>query len=443
MHKGGLKSLIKSSAGTLVRQVGAGLLQLLMVVVIARALGPEGNGQFAIALLLPTTLSRFLEMGLPAANAHFIGSQKISPRTAFTTALQWFVLLAPVGIAIGAVGIWLAGDRWFPSVPTVALWLMLAAYPVLLLQAFLTSIFHGLQAFTAYNITLLLHPALALALSFGLVATGRSDVTSLLAAYLLGAVLTLIVSAQMLYRYFKRAAAGQQVRSQGLINFSYSRRAAQYALVTHIGTTLAFLNYRADVYLLNLLGSAAETGLYVTATQMVEKLWLLSAAVGVVLMPYISRISSEADKIRKVTPLMCIGVSLLTGIAGIMTALLSAFLVGILFGDDYAPAAVIMQLLLPGIVAWAGARVLAIDINARGKPELNMYMSFGVLVVNVCGNLLLIPRYGMRGAAIATTLAYCFFAVQMFVFYARLTRTSWRVAIADSIELSKQKLRVF
>lgn len=50
-------------------------------------------------------------------------------------------------------------------------------------------------------------------------------------------------------------------------------------------------------------------------------------------------------------------------------------------------------------------------IAAAGKPEWDMYSSVGVLSINVVGNIVLIPEYGIVGAAWATSMAYCFNAL--------------------------------
>lgn len=434
MRKLGLKKLVTNSAGTLVRQLGAGILQLLTVIVIARALGPEGNGQFAIAILFPTLIGRFLEFGMAPANAHFISSKKVSAYTAFKTSLSWSSLLVPAGLAIGTVVIWQTGNQWFPGIPLTTLWLALATYPILLVQAFIASIFQGLQDFKAYNLVLLLQPAVTLVLALVAEALGIDTVNMLVAAYLAGSLVTLLVSYITLRHYL----VGDRPTPKAVR--AYSQQIKRYALVVHVGTALSFFNYRVDAYLLNLLGNTADTGVYVIATQMVEKLWLLSAAVSVVMLPALSQLVDDEDKRRKITPLLYIWVLVLTGLAGCATAVLAAPIVLVLFGQGYEKAALIIQLLAPGIVAWSGARVLAHDIIARGQPGLNAFMNTGVLLVNVVGNVLLIPQYGANGAAIATTIAYCLFALQMVFFYTRIAKVQWKPAFVDSFRLSKQKL---
>lgn len=62
--------------------------------------------------------------------------------------------------------------------------------------------------------------------------------------------------------------------------------------------------------------------------------------------------------------------------------------------------------LLPGVVVMAWGRVLANGASARGKPGVYLAATSLGLVVNVIANVVLIPRYGIVGAAVATTLVY-------------------------------------
>ena len=52
----GLRSLLANFGKTVGRQLWAAALQLGVVVIVARAYGPEGNGIYSVALLLPTML---------------------------------------------------------------------------------------------------------------------------------------------------------------------------------------------------------------------------------------------------------------------------------------------------------------------------------------------------------------------------------------------------
>jgi len=87
-------------------------------------------------------------------------------------------------------------------------------------------------------------------------------------------------------------------------------------------------------------------------------------------------------------------------------ALVAPLLVQVLFGTAFQPSVVAVWLLLPGIVALSNARVLAGYLLGRNRQQVDLAASLAGLVVTVALDLLLIPRYGFAGAAIASSIAY-------------------------------------
>ena len=69
--------------------------------------------------------------------------------------------------------------------------------------------------------------------------------------------------------------------------------------------------------------------------------------------------------------------------------------------------------------------IVAYDFSARGKPEYNSYLAVVVLVINLAANLYLIPKVGMIGGSIATTIAYSANTVATLFLYRRFNKLSW------------------
>jgi Na+-driven multidrug efflux pump len=93
-----------------------------------------------------------------------------------------------------------------------------------------------------------------------------------------------------------------------------------------------------------------------------------------------------------------------------------------------------MRALLLGIVAFSGARVLSNDIAARGRPGLNSWIAGMSVVVNLGINLALVPRFGINGAAWASTISYSLLFAATVAVYCRISRTSVRSVIVPSRE---------
>jgi O-antigen/teichoic acid export membrane protein len=119
-------------------------------------------------------------------------------------------------------------------------------------------------------------------------------------------------------------------------------------------------------------------------------------------------------------------ITLVTGSLGAVSALALYWLIGLVFGDAYKDAFLPFSWLLPGIVLWAGARIQANYLAALGKPEWNTYVAIAVLIINISGNIILIPIYGAIGAAIATSIAYGVDATAKFL----LMKRSMKLPIA-------------
>jgi len=62
--------------------------------------------------------------------------------------------------------------------------------------------------------------------------------------------------------------------------------------------------------------------------------------------------------------------------------------------------------LLPGVFLFSVAKIIGNDFSGRGLVVINGIVSASALIINIILNLLLIPRIGIKGAAIASTISY-------------------------------------
>ena len=410
----GLKQLAGNATVTFARQLTAGLLQLTTIVIIARSLGPEGNGQYAIALLLPTILATFFNIGIAPANVYFLGAGKVDAATAFQAINRLTLFIVTAGLGAGALSIIFHGENWFPNVPQLFLWCALSIFPFMLFQAFLASIFQGLQKFKILNLVVLTQPIITLFLVLTLVLFDIICLEYVLAAHLIGFVVMICIT-------LSKIRAEITMRKPVHIQKGYIKQAITYGYKAHLSNILAFVNYKTDIFLINLLLSPAAAGIYVVAVQLVERLWLVSQSVSTVILPRLSELSSDEESRKELTPIMCRMVLAVTLVLALLLGTLAYPLVVTILGEAYVEAVKALLLLLPGIVAGSGARVLANDIAARGRPELNMYFSAIVVVVNVTGNILLIPKFNLSGAAMATTVAYIVNFVLRLIVYQKIS----------------------
>jgi O-antigen/teichoic acid export membrane protein len=99
-------------------------------------------------------------------------------------------------------------------------------------------------------------------------------------------------------------------------------------------------------------------------------------------------------------------------------------IVNTFLGSRYAEVNVIVYILTLGVLCMALARVLANELAGRGFPAVNAKIAGLSLAVNVAANLILIPQYGVNGAAAAASIAYVTLSTLTVQAYSRIVGVS-------------------
>lgn len=427
----GLRSLSRNIGATFVRQIAAAVLGLVSMAIVARVWGPEGNGTLAVALLLPTMLTTFLNLGVGPANVYYLGSAQMTVRQILSANLRIFLLLGTLGLGIGAATLAWKGQAFFPGVSPLVLWFALAAFPIGLLNSYLISVFQGLQQFRPYNILAIFQSVAFLVLIIGLTLAGNREIGLLVGAQVISQLLVLAFTIRWLMPLLGPKDSAE-------FSESFVRKTLGYGWKAHLGNILAFVNYKADVFLVNLFLGPAAVGVYIIAIALAERLWILSQAVSTVLLPRLSQLSSDEAKRKLLTPLITRWVLTITLVGTLVLAVLADLFIALVFGKEYSGALLPLWMLLPGILLLAPARVLANDIAARGCPELNTYIVLVSVIVNIAANLMLIPILGLVGAAAATTISYTVIFILELIVYSRFTGNRW----LDLLVISRNDIRM-
>jgi O-antigen/teichoic acid export membrane protein len=158
-----------------------------------------------------------------------------------------------------------------------------------------------------------------------------------------------------------------------------------------------------------------------------------SQAVSTALFPTIAAERSESAR-RSLTPFVARNTLWLTTLLALILFLVADAVVDLLYSSRFSAAGAAVRILVPGIVLFAAARVLTNDIAARGRPLVNSIIAAGSVVANVSFNVLLIPRYGIEGAAWASTASYSLLFVAIVAVYLRITHVPLRTLFVPTHE---------
>lgn len=384
-----------------------------------QGLGAEDFGAFAVALLTPVLLVSLLNMGVAAANAYYIGRGEVSVAQASRLCLAIWAAMSAIGLAAGAALIHWGAASWLPGAPVMMLWLGLATFPATLLKDLLGSVLLGAQDVRWFNRAPLLSAVAILLFTAVALAIDRTGIAGVLVAHLAG---TVVGAAVCGWRLRKHIARDQAPRAVG---DGYFRKYLAYGWKANLQWFLNYVNYRADLFLLNVLVGGPSVGAYAAAMLLTEKLWLLAQAASSVLKPRLAAAYAKETSRSELTPLVSRWVMLATLLPAAFLGLLTGKGLSLVFGEDFAVAGPALAWLLPGAVLMNCTRILTADLHARGRVDLCMISSLVLVVVNIGLNLVLIPKLGITGAAISSTIGYAVRTAVVLHAYVRLSGARW------------------
>jgi O-antigen/teichoic acid export membrane protein len=375
--------------------VGA-LAAFLAGLVLARWLGPTDRGRFEVALFVVNAAVLLLSLGLNIPTAVFMERRRASGVWAYRSGVG-LMLLYSIVIIPASLLVLPRMDTWRASGLSASL------------------VLAGFAAFLAVNLVQL---TTAVASGSGRIRSINYGVVTRWLTYLIGLLIlqaTVSPSPESALAWFASSAMlGCTVIWLGLRNVDRStthgtieaRRleTLAFGLRGQTGNVLQFLSYRFDVMLVSLWVGQAALGVYAVGVLFAEALWLVPNALGTVLLSHTARSSKEdADRrIRLVFPVACWVV--ITG--GALLSAVAWFAPRAYLGSAYAQVPWVTWALMPGALALSGTKILSNDLTARGYPGINTVIAGCAMIITVIGDILLIPKHGIIGAAIASSIGY-------------------------------------
>jgi O-antigen/teichoic acid export membrane protein len=181
------------------------------------------------------------------------------------------------------------------------------------------------------------------------------------------------------------------------------RSAMKPILMLGAGQCLGLVNYNLDSILIGIMLGAGPVGWYAAAYKPITAVLAVPVTYYQGLFPALSRsYAVDRERFRGIVMHSLRLTAIFAFPLGIGGSLLAEPVIRFLFGPSYLAAVPALQLL-----SWSAVLVtlrgnFRHTLNAIGKQRLDLTCAASAAAANVILNLLLIPRYGIAGAAAAT-----------------------------------------
>lgn len=377
-------------------QVVTSVSALLLTIVVARALGPLGKGYYDIVVNGAMLLVTFTGLSASSGVFYFAATGSLDHRRLLRVAV---LLASAVGLALGGVLVTDAGRRGFGWLlpeglqmgGVALLGILVAATHV---QQIGQAVLKGYGAFRAFALSDVLGRGGALVIVAVLALVGARAP----AAYVLGFASAVIVSASFAFLVALRRSApvSPAIRLANVL---------RYSLPLFVGNAAQFLNYRLDVFFVKNFVGLRGVGVYTVAVGITQLLWLVPNALAAIVMRSVAAGGTRSVILQQVALVnrFCLW---FTAASAVVVAALGITVVPTVFGPAFAATVPPLLWLLPGTILFSQSVVLSSYLNGIARQMDTTIIACGALVLTVALDLQLIPRLGVTGAAIASTLSY-------------------------------------
>lgn len=420
-----MDSVARGSVVNLVTRLLAVALGLAIALYTAR-LGPTQQGAFALFTAVESLLLALMS-GFGVAVARRISHHGERPAGLVGASVVACIAAGLVSAGVLVLVSSFAGDAYR------SLWLLALAAPVMFVTPNLSGLWLGSGRMVALARLTLGAPVLTL--------------VGIAAAHLMGAMAAVgvVLAAWVAARIGVAGAALIAAARGGWIgrpNGTALRNEQRFVLVIGATNLVGLLNYKVDIFLVEHFLGLAPTGVYSIAVMVAELLWLVSSSVTTAAYARIG--ARDARESARITVrAVHASVLLLCALSPPLWAL-AALVVPRLLGTGYATSVLALAVLLPGVAVYGAASALsAWFTNHAGRPLVPAALATASLAINVAVSLLAIPRLGIVGGALATTVSYvATVALAGWLFMrasgtpaAVLLRPDWRALGADIARL--------
>jgi O-antigen/teichoic acid export membrane protein len=382
-----------NSVRVLGAQVSGNIGYLVSVLLLARALPPAGRGTMAFVTVTALVTAAFSGFGVGEATKVFAAT-----RTAARARLLSNVMLLAAATATAAATVTCGALALLPGVRprgvgSVELLLLGAGTVAYSLVVAGLAFLQGCGRFRAYTRVLGALPWVYAVLLAGIAGAHGLTVRSAIVAW---------VAAQAAFA-LAAVAAGAREAGFGRPDRRLAGETVRFGVRAWIGGLAQFLNARTDQVLMGLISTEAALGVYAVAVNASEVLFYVPSAVAASLLPAVARDEPARGLERALQVFRIVAVITLAEVA--LAAALGPVLLPLAFGGAYHASVGPFLLLLPSALGFAATAIFSNALLACSLPVLSSLGPTVAVVSGVALDLLLIPRFGASGAAVAASVA--------------------------------------
>lgn len=370
-------------------------LGFLSMIIVARALGRYNFGLFSAATAVMTMVVGLADLGIGTSLVKFASSYlekdqrkaHLVFRATFNIEILISLIILIVGLIIARP---LAGLISTEKELVTLLRLAFIAAAAMSMGSYITAVLQSWQSFVKLSLYSVISNVLKLGLVVLLVILGYLRVFNIMVVYALVPVFGLILGMIFIPKQFLREKnlTGEWETFFRLFHFS------KWIMLSYLANSVIT---RIDVLILSRYKGAEAVGIYSAGYQLSMILPLLIGSLVTVLLPQVSKLTHKEEFVFFIKK--SLSMSTLILIALLPGFIFSKYLIQFFFGVKYLESAGVFNILFLTFIVNLMFNPISTILYTLDKPRIITYANLLQLVISVAGNLILIPIWGIYGAA--------------------------------------------
>ena len=363
-------------------QAGTGILT-------ARTLQPAGRGELAAMILWPLFMASVTTLGVPSALIYHLRQRPEERERLIANGFLMATVLGVIAAAVAAFILpwWL---RQYSASIIQAAELFLLTVPICSVTLAGRAILEASDQFSTSNAIQTLTPFATLVGLLALLAAHRLNPYTAAIAYIAASIPTF----SLMVRGVRRVGLRSWHCNPSIMNLMMGYGVRSYGI-----DVLGTLALQVDQVLVISLLSPSAMGSYVVVLSLSRMLNLFQNSVVMVLFPRAA--GRSAGEVVALTGNSVRISGLITALSGMFVCVTGPTLLRILYGKEYVGAIGALRILVIEVVLSGATFVLAQAFMALGRPGIVTILQAIGLSLSIPMMLLLIPRYGIYGAAVS------------------------------------------
>ena len=191
----------------------------------------------------------------------------------------------------------------------------------------------------------------------------------------------------------------------------------KFGFIPMLTVIMMEINYKADVLMLDYFKiPKADIGVYTLGVSLAQRIWMIPDALKDILLSKLAggKNESEVCKISRISFLVTI------------IFILGMFIFGkpfvwLIYGKEFTGAYSVILVISLGILGMVFYKMIYSYNVVNGHKNINFALLGGAALLNIIINLVLIPKYGILGAGMASTVSYMLCGIGFLLYFTKKT----------------------